>query len=343
MNKVQQFLKKQCNIFVPNRRIVRRGVMRRRTTGWSARNKQYIFFLFNDVLLWTTQNGDLQNVVMLQDCEVMESEAKNSPHRKFKVVSSGQKNKILLLECDSERQRNEWFEAIKSTVTMAKSIEPEDVPIIKNEDNGAEAKRAITNNIQSLMIDVQANGSSPHSRRQSSEFRLADLDNFATLGSPTEELNYDDRYEYSQNFPNQEFKDFEPVDDTISVSEYTVYEDSKVEPTIESLSPFSRKTGSIDFSNSRSDFKIQRTKTVDTEYDRLMKIAEGEKEKEDEDDMSDVSTSRNAQLKSQGHFHQQSKPNIIRSKAPLSEAKMPVATTRLVDISNITIRLNDCE
>merc|ERR550534_2795480 len=121
MNKVQQFLNKQCNIFVPNRRIVRRGVMIRRTTGWTARNKQYIFFLFNDVLLWTTKRGELQNVVMLRECEVMETDSKHHPSRKLKVVSVGHKNKVLHLECATERQRNEWFDAIEKSISREKA------------------------------------------------------------------------------------------------------------------------------------------------------------------------------------------------------------------------------
>jgi len=51
MNKVQQFLNKQCNIITPVRFIIRRGMMIRRTTSWPARNKRYMFFLFNDILL----------------------------------------------------------------------------------------------------------------------------------------------------------------------------------------------------------------------------------------------------------------------------------------------------
>merc|ERR1719419_2236995 len=38
MNKVQQFLEKQCIIISTNRRIVRRGLMIRRTTTWPYRN-----------------------------------------------------------------------------------------------------------------------------------------------------------------------------------------------------------------------------------------------------------------------------------------------------------------
>jgi len=123
MNKVQQFLRKQCNIIASNRRIVRRGMMIRRTTTWPARNKRYIFFLFNDVFLWTTRKGELQNLVILRDCEVQDSESKTNRARKFQVVVRREDSnyfKLLKLECNSPRQRNEWFDLLKKEISIAK-------------------------------------------------------------------------------------------------------------------------------------------------------------------------------------------------------------------------------
>merc|ERR1719193_727998 len=122
MNKVQQFLDRQCDIISPNRIIIRRGTMIRRTTGWAARNKTYVFFLFNDVLLWTTQNRELQNIVQLVNCRVMASDAKTDTERKFKIVSTGRKNKTLLLECTSKRQRDDWFKATAKGIISAKNL-----------------------------------------------------------------------------------------------------------------------------------------------------------------------------------------------------------------------------
>jgi hypothetical protein len=123
MNKVQQFLDTQCSIISPSRRIVRRGLMIRRTTTWPARNKHYVFFLFNDVLLWTTRKGDLQNLVFLRDCEVRPSGSKYNRARKFEVVADGQRykyHKLLKLECRDPRQRNEWYDVIKREISLAK-------------------------------------------------------------------------------------------------------------------------------------------------------------------------------------------------------------------------------
>merc|ERR1719193_1937242 len=103
MNKVQQFLGKQCDIFVPNRRIVRRGRMLLRTSGWMARNKWHIFFLFSDVLLWTSKSGELQGLVLVYECDVEESDSGVNPERKLKVVSAGEKAKILNCECSTQR------------------------------------------------------------------------------------------------------------------------------------------------------------------------------------------------------------------------------------------------
>merc|ERR1719513_322286 len=103
MNKVQKFLSDQCDILSPERSIIRRGMMVRRSSGWTARKKRYVFFLFNDMMLWTNKNGNLQNAVQLRSCEVMPSSAKNNADRKFEVVYRGERHKSLKLECNEIR------------------------------------------------------------------------------------------------------------------------------------------------------------------------------------------------------------------------------------------------
>merc|ERR1719233_246629 len=110
----------------PHRRIVRRGLMIRRTTTWPARNKHYVFFLFNDVLLWTTRKGDLQNLVFLRDCEVRPSESKYNRARKFEVVAKGQRYKyykLLKLECKDPQQRDQWYKVMTKQVALSKKID----------------------------------------------------------------------------------------------------------------------------------------------------------------------------------------------------------------------------
>jgi len=121
MNKVQQYLGKQITIISDSRRMIHRGTMTRRTTGFGSRNKKYIFFLFNDILLWTTRSGDLQNFVYLEDCDVMPSDAKRDSERKLRVVCRGKKWKRLLLECEIKRMRDDWYKSLTDTVLTAKN------------------------------------------------------------------------------------------------------------------------------------------------------------------------------------------------------------------------------
>jgi len=125
MNKVQQFLEKQCTIISPNRRIVRRGLMIRRTTTWPPRNKHYVFFLFNDVLLWTTKKGELQNLIFLRDSEIRPSTSKTNQELKFEVIADGrqyQYHKHLKLECKEKRQRNVWYKAIEKEINLSRKV-----------------------------------------------------------------------------------------------------------------------------------------------------------------------------------------------------------------------------
>merc|ERR1719385_478660 len=94
--------------------------MTRRTSGWTGRNKHYVFFLFNDMLLWTNKNGILQNALQLRSCEVMPSSAKNFASRKFELVYRSEKHKTLRLECDTIKERNDWYAALKRTIIAAK-------------------------------------------------------------------------------------------------------------------------------------------------------------------------------------------------------------------------------
>jgi len=351
MNKVQQFLSKQCNIFAPDRRILRRGMMIRRTLGWASRNKQYIFFLFNDVFLWTTKRGELQNVVMLRDCEVMGSDAKNNPNRKFKVVSSGRKNKVLLLECSSERQRKEWFNAIKEVIAAAKATKQWKKETLVNQGDSTEEE-----DVPAIMLKKFANESidlGNSDSKQNVGIRLGDCD--GPLGKNTpgkhsrEESLYDDGFEYSRNFQNQTFRDFEPLDDTVSVSEYDhhlyTYDDEKGASTLDPLSPFWKKASGINSGTDRSDQKILRITAENMPPERLRGITEEcEKETEEEDDDSYARAKMSGlpppDYKPNSNV-QNHKSNIIRRLAPVDTKSLPDCTTKLEHISNITIRLNE--
>jgi hypothetical protein len=137
-NRVLHFIGDQCDLLLSRRRFLRRGEIIRRTTGWKARNKRYIFFLFNDVLLWTTLKGELQNVVKLRKCRVLPSEAKIEPHRKFKVVVDelGKKRKVLLLEFESQPKRDDWFALLETIIAKRNFSRVDDFQLWDNPISG---------------------------------------------------------------------------------------------------------------------------------------------------------------------------------------------------------------
>merc|ERR550534_1831538 len=92
----------------------------RRSSGWTGRKKRHVFFLFNDMLLWTSKNGRLQNAIQLRYCEVMPSSSKNNAANKFTVVYRGERRKSIKLECVMIRERNEWYDSLKRTISAAK-------------------------------------------------------------------------------------------------------------------------------------------------------------------------------------------------------------------------------
>jgi len=116
MNKIQKFLNHQCDIFAPNRRIVRRGLITQKTSGWPSRSKDFIFFLFNDILIWTNTKGVLQNMVPLRICVVFPSDSKSNPKSKFKLIVKHDKQIDLRLECENQEQRDEWCAAINRKI-----------------------------------------------------------------------------------------------------------------------------------------------------------------------------------------------------------------------------------
>jgi len=129
MQRVQSFLGSESKILTPNRKIIRRGLITRRTTSWPSRKKKYFLFLFNDILLWSTVLTERQNAARLDYCVIKPSTAKYNPHLKFTVLIHKQndnskpvgKEKTLLFECKSDEQRNEWVEAIEKAIKAYKS------------------------------------------------------------------------------------------------------------------------------------------------------------------------------------------------------------------------------
>jgi len=233
MNQVQKFLSDQCEILTPDRSIIRRGMMIRRTSGWTARNKRYIFFLFNDMLLWTNRNGSLQNAVQLRNCEVMPSSAKTNADRKFEVVYRGEKLKRLWLECAKISERNAWYEAVKQSIAKAKEISSKawsncDAMLSASYKDYAEENSDVDQKI------------GPDNRSEDDDSKV-ELESSVNIDNP-----YSKRYAVTTSFRMQAFKEIDPMDDNLSqISEQDVvfhqknrqYSDGII-PTSAQLSPF---------------------------------------------------------------------------------------------------------
>jgi len=249
MNKIQQFLGTQCDIINPFRRIVRRGMMIRRTSGWTARNKHYIFFLFNDIFLWTSIRGHLQNVIHLHNCEVLPSDAKLDSERKFRIISRGQRFKSLLLECENNQQRNEWYAAVESKIEAAKKLSSKAYEFqtnieTKNSDEEEEAKDSV-GSMRKLALNNSDPVLSSNKRRQHSGQNRGENDEGRSSISSPPGSTYLDRYQRSYNFREGSFQNIEPLDDEVSVvsepdssycENYKKYED--INSTTALMSPF---------------------------------------------------------------------------------------------------------
>jgi len=213
MNKVQQYLQRQCVIISPNRVIIRRGIMVRRTTGWKARNKTYFFFLFNDILLWTTKRRELQNIIQLEESEVMASNAKNDIERKFKIVTTGRKNKTLLLECTSKSQRDEWYCAVEKAIAVSK---------MRGQKRGWPKYLFTPTNSEENKVVSSPGASDKEEMLKSDDLEYKNNDEEDSDSSRKEPDEYEACFnefdEESCDFKqqNQDLKEFDPMDDTIS-------------------------------------------------------------------------------------------------------------------------------
>jgi len=318
MNKVQQFLGSQVNILAPKRLIIRRGPMFRRTTGWAARRKHYIFFLFSDLLVWTSKKGELQNLVRLRDCHVTASDSKTNPEKKFKIISSGKNkvHKVLLLECNLKQQRDDWFTSVQQEIESAKKI--------KWYEN-------MTNDEKDFVKFLKSNPTTtpPGSANTMKEAKVEEDAFPPTSGEDNISPNdFVERYETSAVFPKSVFhEEVSTMEDTISVSEdlepYSSYD--KYGASMDCLFPTMVNVRS----KQRDTKETQKTSTdgSSSRKERRMISTPGERE-----------SPLNSQLSSVGSFSSLSK---IRRTDEMVSSKRPVI--RLQSSSAFTLCLNDCD
>jgi len=197
MNKIQIFLGDQCLVLSPNRRLMRRGMMVQRKVGWKSSKKNYIFFLFNDSLLWANKKGVLQNVVELKFCQLLVSDEKVDAKRKFKiVVKQLPKTKTLLFECLSIRQRNGWYRALEQSIAATEEL--------------------TKNNLwQGEMVPQKIWNSEEEDENPDDDSKSAEIIDAAT------------EYEGNLNLTNKQIQDIAPLEDSVSVRSISDYERSR--------------------------------------------------------------------------------------------------------------------
>jgi len=312
MNRVDVFVRDNFQISEPGRQILRRGLMTRHFAGWTKRNKTFICFLFNDVIMWTSMKGYLQNVLFLRNCELLDSDMNRNSERKFKIVHQNEKKKrIFDLECSTEQQRDHWFEVLGYAISKVK----------------IEIKQSVTSKVE----NAKPNGSlsseptplrsmtTTRSRSASCDLKVGDFE------EPEENSGYGS-YESSRNFEEYDLEEFGPLElseDTVSIPELgDIHGDNSGDGLLSFLSKVE---------NSKK-LELQMREVVST--DNLKKITE---EFDQEDGSEDDS---NPEILTPVVMLVTDEKNRFIGRVPddsLGKVSSPTLETR----SNLIIRLND--
>lgn len=344
MNKIQRFLGDQCNVFGAKRSIIRQGKMYSQTKGWASRNKRYIFFLFTDILLWTTKKGELQNAVYLTNCRILPSFAKSNPERKFQIEFSEQMHKPLLLECTSQQHRNEWYVALTVAVEAARNAmskswkEAEGLSDEKKRDEDIIAPKGFPKNIAN-----REEGESPVNFVDELNY-VGGLD---ASSSGAEDYGFN-RFGHQQNSPNHELDCFESIHDFSSENELRLGKphsapicafDDRNNPAAELkaafrraviMSPQLRKSAS-DGINGAGSFSIRRNSfnsravhrnSPTKDAARLSRVDEENRISEMEE--KDIEYSKSISVQ---HYHKRNR-SIIRRLSQTEEVRSPPSARR---------------
>jgi len=224
MNRAQQYLGNQCLLITPERSIIRRGLITRRTTGWTARNKKYHFFLFTDLLLWTNKNGVLRSAAKLSRCTLLPSHSRIDKARKFKILidvvnkenpKKKDKVKVLLLQCQTKQQRDTWWSSLEDAMNAVNEVKSEPSAIDEIDYTDKDSDEEEYSKKTTVVYDESWSGEKKLSRAASEDWGSQTL---LMANQP-----YHERYE-SNNFKAQKFQEFKPIDDT--QSQYSDYDHS---------------------------------------------------------------------------------------------------------------------
>lgn len=164
-----------------------------------------MFFLFNDVLLWTSKNGKLQNAVQLKNSEILPSRAKTNAIRKFELNYQTAKYKTFRLECDNKNVRNGWYTAISRTIFAA-----------KNTDGKAWSGNSLCLNEKYKGYSDNLSDEEPNTTLESSDVNRDDDEDNKLEQSEQLDDPYNKRYLGTYNFKTQVFNQIDPMDDNLS-------------------------------------------------------------------------------------------------------------------------------
>merc|ERR1719285_631128 len=124
VHKVQLFIGNKYNIVASDRKIVRRGMLRCRMANRIGPENQFIFFLFNDVLIWTSEDGKLQNQVELRYCELFPPNEGAIQGNRILLKFGEKAEETIMLKCISQQETEEWRYALESEINAMRSVWP---------------------------------------------------------------------------------------------------------------------------------------------------------------------------------------------------------------------------
>jgi len=178
MNKIQVVLQMQYDIFAPGRRPIRQGMMICQLAGRASRGEShFIFYLFNDILLWMNRKKVLKNVLFLKNCRVFELDAKDvNKEKRFKIEYEGKDRQVFILECASQRKKDEWLKAIESAIAGFTEKMEEAWCKAERRSFSESGKGEIDMNAVEAKQQEKALSGSPYVQRNSSSYKLSELE-----------------------------------------------------------------------------------------------------------------------------------------------------------------------
>jgi len=145
VHKVQLFIGDSYKIVSHDRKIVRRGVLRCKSSDGIVGEKEFIFFLFNDVLIWTTEEGQLQNQVELRYCEIFPPDDGDDQERQLLLKFGPKSEENIILMSESKMEMDAWRHALKTEINSRRSVWSATPPLSPAASKGMKPFRPLPN------------------------------------------------------------------------------------------------------------------------------------------------------------------------------------------------------